>query len=264
MKKPVVISVLNHKGGVGKTTTTVNLGAGLALQGLKVLVIDLDVQANLTHQLIGDLGEKERSICEVMLDEAPLDSIIRPTGTEGLFIAPAGESLIELDINLFNMLGREHVLKNCLKNTKGIENFDVILIDNPPYVSLATVNSLVASDHYLVPVSCEYLPMLGIKYLHKTVSRVKKLNPELSPLGVALTMYDKRESIGQQVAALVREELAEQVFETVIRVNTKIKGSPTTRQTIFQYEDDPQGRGTIDYSALTREVMQRLHIGGEA
>lgn len=264
MKKPVIISVLNHKGGVGKTTTTVNLGAGLALKGLKVLLIDLDVQANLTHQLIGDLGDAERNVCEAMLDETPLDDIIRPTGTERLFIAPAGESLIELDINLFNMMGREQVLKNCIRATKAIESFDVVLIDNPPYVSLATVNSLVASHYYLVPVSCEYFPMLGIKYLNKSVGRVRKLNPSLAPLGVALTMYDQRESITSEVEELVREELADQVFNTVIRVNTKIKASPSTHQTIFQYENNPKGKSTEDYAALTKEVMNRLNLGGIA
>lgn len=261
-RKPLVVSVLNHKGGVGKTTTTANLGAGLALSGLKVLLIDLDVQANLTHQLIGDLPEGQQNICEALLDEKPLDEIIAETGTPGLFIAPAGESLIELDLNLFQKFGREYVLKNSIEQTKVISSFDVVLIDNPPYVSLATVNSLAASDYYLVPVSCEYLPMLGIKYLQKTIGRVQKVNPKLRPLGVALTMYDKRESIARSVAELVREELAEQVFETMIRVNTKIKGSPSTRQTIFQFENDPEGRGTEDYTALTKEVIHRLNISG--
>lgn len=263
-KLPIVISVLNHKGGVGKTTTTANLGAGLARQGQKVLLIDLDVQANLTHQMIGDLPEGQQNICEALLEEKPLEAIIQPTGTKNLFIAPAGESLIELDLNLFNKFGREYVLRNSIQQTKGIESFDVVLIDNPPYISLATVNSLAASNYYLVPVSCEYLPMLGIKYLNKTILRVKKVNPDLKQLGVALTMYDKRESIGQNVAELVREELADQVFETMIRVNTKIKGSPSVRQTIFEYENDPAGRGTTDYTALTKEVMQRLRIGKEA
>lgn len=261
-KKPLIVSVLNHKGGVGKTTTTANLGAALALQGKKVLLIDLDVQANLTHQMIGDLVENEPNICEAILEEKPLDGIIRPTTTQGLFIAPAGESLIELDLNLMSRFGREYFLRNSIQQTSGISSFDIILIDNPPYISLATVNSLSASDYYLVPVSCEYLPMLGIKYLHKTVARVQKLNPSLKPLGVALTMYDRRESIAQNVVELLREELAEQVFATMIRINTKIKGSPTLRQTIFQYENDPEGRGTTDYSALAREVMARLHIEG--
>lgn len=258
LRGPAVISVLNHKGGVGKTTTTLNLGAGLTLKGKKVLLIDLDVQANLTHSLMGDLGEKEKSLCEAMIAEAPFDDIIRPTTTENLYLVPAGESLIELDINLASMMGREQILRQCLKETKAIKSFDVILIDNPPYISLATINSLVASDYYLVPVSCEYLPMVGLKWLQKTVQRVKKLNPNLKPLGVALTMYDRREGITQNVEELIREELADQVFETKIRINTKHKATGAARQTIFQYEDDPKGKGTADFLSLSSEVISRL------
>jgi len=258
MKSPIVISVLNHKGGVGKTTTTVNLGAGLAMKGKKVLLIDLDVQANLTHSLIGDIPHDQRSLCEALIEETPFNDIIQNTHVENLYLVPAGESLIELDINLTTMMGREYALQQCLKQTKGIEKFDVVLIDNPPYISLATVNSLVASDYYLVPVSCEYLPMVGLKWLHKTVSRVKKLNPNLKPLGVALTMYDKRQSITQSVEDLIREELTDQVFKTVIRVNTKHKATPSVRKTIFEYENDPRGKGSEDYMGLTEEVLTRL------
>lgn len=258
MKKPVIISVLNHKGGVGKTTTTMNLGAGLARRGKKVLVLDMDVQANLTHSLIGDLGEHEKSLSEAMIAEEPFNGIIKPTSTENLYIIPAGESMVELDVNLTTMMGREQILKQCLSATKGIESFDVVLIDNPPYISLASINSLVASDFYLVPVSCEYLPMVGLKYLQRTVQRVKKLNPNLKPLGVALTMYDRREGITQAVEDLIREELAEQVFETKIRINTKHKSTAASRQTIFEFENDPKGRGTEDYMGLTDEVLGRL------
>ena len=256
-KFPVVISVLNHKGGVGKTTTTANLGAGLARSGLKVLLIDLDVQANLTHQLIVDLPEGQENICEVLLEERPLDRIIAETGTPGLFIAPAGESLIELDLNLFQKFGREYVLKNSIEQTTGISSFDVVLIDNPPYISLATVNSLTASDFYLVPVSCEYLPMLGIKYLQKTVARLQKVNPKLKPLGVAMTMYDKRESIAQSVAELVREELADQVFDWIVIDKDLIhsammsKGSSTLDTTPAAYE--------IALSLLEDLIVKQFH-----
>ena len=258
MKKPIVISVINQKGGVGKTTTTVNLGAGLAIKGKKVLVIDMDIQANLTHSLIGDIPEHADSVCEVLLSESPFDDIIKETTTKNLFIAPAGESLIELDINLANKMGREHILEQCLKATKCIKSFDIILIDNPPYVSLSTVNSLVASDFYIVPLSCEYLPMLGLKWLNKTVEKVLKLNPKLKSLGVALTMYDKREGITTSVEELVREELEDLVFKTKIRINTKHKSAPTSKQTIFQYEASKEGKGTIDYMGLTEEVLGRL------
>lgn len=258
-KRPVIISILNHKGGVAKTTTCLNLGAALAMRGKKVLEIDLDVQANLTHSLIGDLSEGEDSLCEALISESPFDKIIRPTSTENLFLIPAGESLIELDINLASMMGREQILKQCLQMTKGIENFDIILIDNPPYISLATVNSLVASDYYLVPVSCEYLPMVGLKWLQRTVQRVKKLNPNLKALGVAITMYDMRQGITKDVEELIREEMADQVFASKIRINTKFKATGAVKQTIFQYENDPKGKGTEDYFSLGAEVLERLN-----
>ena len=255
-KLPKIISILNQKGGVGKTTTSLNLGAGLAMSGLKVLLIDLDVQCNLTHMSIGDLGEGDRSICEAMLEEKGLDNVIRETSTKGLYIAPAGESLIALEINLANMIGRENVLSHSLKLTKGLRQFDVVIIDNPPFVSLTTLNSLVASDFYLVPLSCEYLPMLGLKWLNRTVEKVKKLNPRLAPIGVALTMYDQRQAITKSVEELVREELGDLVFETRIRISTKHKTAPTVQKTIFQY--DPKGKGSVDYMGLTNEVIRRL------
>ena len=259
--KPYIISVLNQKGGVGKTTTTLNLGAGLAMNGFQVLLLDLDVQANLTHATIGDVEEKQRTICEALIEETGIDDIIHPTGTPNLFVAPAGESLVELDIQLFGKMGREQILKSCLQKTKSLKNWDFILIDNPPYISVTTVNSLVASTHYLVPVSCEYLPMLGIKWLNKTIQKVQvRLNPGLSAIGVALTMHDPRIGITKTVEELLREELEGLVFDSVIRVNSKQKVAPSTRQTIFQFENNKKGRGTLDYMGLAREVMARLEV----
>jgi chromosome partitioning protein len=258
-----IISVLNAKGGVGKTTTTISVGACLAQKGFKILVLDLDLQANLTHSLIGDLSNTQASIAEVMANEVGLDEIIQETPTPNLFIAPAGETLIGLDISLANTLGREQVLKNCFSLTKSLNEYDAVFIDNPPYISLATVNSLVASSHYLIPVSCEYLPMIGIKLLSENIEKIKrKLNPDLDLLGVALTMYDKREAITSQVETVIREQMLDKVFTTQIRINTKFKSTPIERQTIFQYEEDAKGRGTEDYQNLTEEVILRLKKQG--
>jgi chromosome partitioning protein len=260
---PPILSILNAKGGVGKTTTTINVGAALAQSGFKVLLVDLDLQANMTHSLIGDLPTSEPSIAEVMINEVGLDEIIRETSTPSLFIAPAGETLIGLDISLASAMGREQVLKNCFKLTKRLSSFDIVLIDNPPYISLATVNSLVASTHYLIPVSCEYLPMIGIKLLNENIEKIqKKLNPDLELAGVALTMYDTRESITKQVETIIREQLAGKVFQTPIRINTKYKSTPIERQTIFQYEGDKEGRGSEDYNHLTEELVSRLRGQG--
>lgn len=261
---PIVISILNAKGGVGKTTTTVNLGAGLARRGYKVLVIDIDLQANLTHSLLGGALETDQpSIAEALLYATGLESMIRETTTENLYIVPAGETLMNVDIKLTNVMGREKVLKKCIRKTKGIEQFDIILIDNPPYMSLATLNSLVASTHYLIPVSCEYLPMVGVKLLNENIAEIQEeLNPGLHLLGVLLTMFDKREGITTQVEQILREDLAEAVFTTTIRINTKFKSAPVARQTIFQYEKGSEGKGSDDYEAATSEVIERLITEG--
>ena len=260
-KAPKIISVINQKGGVGKTTTTLNLGAGLAIKGLKVLIIDLDIQCNLTHCTIGDLAEGEPSIYEALIEKTGFDDAIRPTSTKNLFIVPAGESLVHLEMNLANVMDRPRVLSRSIKKTQALNEFDLVLIDNPPFMSLTTLNSLVASDYYLVPLSCEYLPMIGLKWLEKSIAEIRdELNPTLKPIGVALTMFDPRQAITKSVEQLVRDELADLVFDTKIRVNTKAKAAPIAHQTIFQLEGSKSGKGTEDYMALTSEVIRRLGL----
>jgi chromosome partitioning protein len=264
-RKPLVISIINAKGGVGKTTTTVNLGAGLALRGYKVLLIDIDLQANLTHSLIGDISPGVRNIAEALVEETGLDGLITATATPNLFLVPAGESLTGIDLDLSGKTARESILKHCIQDTRAIKDFDIVLIDNPPYFSLATLNSLVASTHYLVPLSCEYLPMVGVRVLEDKIQQVKKkLNNSLQLLGILLTMYDKREGITRDIAEVVREEFAKDVFSTVIRINTKYKAIPIDQQTIFQYEDaeKKQKKGSEDYESLTDEVVSRLEADG--
>lgn len=261
IKQPI-ISVLNQKGGVGKTTTVVNLGAGLAMRGFKVLVIDLDLQGNLTHSLLGDLDAEAPSIAEAMIYELPLDDIIKPTSTENLFLAPAGQTMVGLDLSLAGVMGREQVLKNCLRKTKGIDQFDVILLDNPPYFSLVSINSLVASTHYFIPVSCQFLPMKGIQLLNENIEKVRaKLNPDLNLLGVAITMYDMRQSITGQVESILREDMQDHILNTRIRINTKFISTPIQQQTIFQFEQS-EGKGSDDYEAMTQEVIDRLQAQG--
>lgn len=256
---PLIISVINHKGGVGKTTTTLNLGAGLALKGKNVLLIDLDSQTNLTHSLLGTIPVGEISLCEAMLDEKGFEEIIKPTSTPRLSIVPASASLVILDVHLAGKVGRDFILSRCLKNTHGIEKFDFILIDTPPAVSLSSINALVASNFYITPVSCEYLPMTALKQLEKTIQEVKKINPHLVPLGTVLTMYDKREAVTTSVEEIIREEQQNLVFKTQIRVNTKFKSAPAMRQSIFEVEDKKPGKGSEDYFSLTAEVIARLN-----
>ena len=214
--RPIIISLLNAKGGVGKTTSTVNLGAGLARRGYKVLLLDIDLQANLTHSLIGDVQPGVRNIAEALVEETSFDGLITSTATPNLFIVPAGESLTGIDLDLSGKTAREAILKHCISDTRAIKDFDVLLIDNPPYFSLATLNSLVASDFYIVPVSCEYLPMVGIRLLEEKIQQVKKkLNPSLDLLGVLLTMYDKRESITKEIDSVIRDSVGEKVLSLI-------------------------------------------------
>lgn len=253
-----VIAVTNQKGGVGKTTTAINLGAGLARMGKKVLIVDLDAQCNATIVLNGRLKEEDRGICEVLLEEGDLTEIICSTTSENLFIAPAGESLANADLNLAPMIGREQFLKNTLIGASK-QGFDFTLIDTGPYLGLLTINALVASDFVLVPVSCEYLPLLGLRFLLETVEKVqKKLHRKLKILGFVLTMYDRREKITFTVEESLREKFGDLVLNSIVRVNTKHKQAPSKSQTIFQFENRVTGKGTQDFIALTDEVVNRI------
>jgi chromosome partitioning protein len=251
------IAIANQKGGVGKTTTAVNLGAGLARLGHKTLVIDLDIQCNTTHVLYRELREDEEGMCEVILDEKPLDGIIQPTTTPNLYVAPAGESLAHADLNLAAMMGRDSILRTCL-NSELVNGFDYVVLDTSPYLGLLTINALVASDHIVIPVSCEFLPLLGIKWLLRTIAQVKtKLHPNLEILGYILTMYDRREGITRDVEDILRDQFGDLVFDARIRVNTKHKAAPSEHKTIFEYEGG-SGRGSQDYDRFTEEFLQRL------
>jgi chromosome partitioning protein len=255
------IAIANQKGGVGKTTVAVNLGAGLARQGKKVLLVDLDSQANATQVLHRQMEEDEPSVCEVLLDEGDLREIIVPTSTGNLFVAPAGESLANADLNLAAMMGREQFLRAALRPLA--DEYDFVLIDNGPYLGLLTVNALVAADFLVVPVSCEFLPLLGLKFLLQTVGKVQaKLHPELAILGYVITMYDRRESITFQVEKTLEDKFGAAMFETRIRINTKQKGAPSRAQTIFEYENSLSGKGSVDFDALTQEVLTRIERGG--
>lgn len=255
------IAIANQKGGVGKTTVAVNLGAGLARRGRKVLVIDLDAQGNATHVLHRGLTEDEPGMCEILLDEGDLMSIIVPTSVENLHLAPAGESLANADLNLASMMGRELFLTNLIAPLKD-QGFDFVLIDNGPYLGLLTINALVASDYVIVPVSCEFLPLLGLKFLLETIEKVRsKLRRNLEILGYVITMYDRRESITFKVENTLLDRFGDGVFNTRIRINTKQKVAPSRSQTIYEFEASENGKGTVDFESLTQEVIARVEGG---
>lgn len=264
MRTPPIISVVNHKGGCLKTTITANLGAALARAGKRVLVVDLDAQQNLTQSLIGpvEIIAGTATLNDALFDESALDNLIRPTSQKGLDIVPCQEDFAGADLGLVSATGREHILHHCLQHTQRREDYDFILLDNPPSISLVVVNALVASDFFLVPCSAEYLPMVGLTLLGDSVGRLAKVAPDLRPLGVVLTLYAKSERICRQVDTLLKRDLGDMLFETKIRVNTKAKSAPGVRKNIFEYEADKQGRGTLDFTALADEFLRRLALLG--
>lgn len=257
-----VISILNHKGGVLKTTVTANLGAGLARAGKKVLLVDLDAQCNLTQVLLGwiDYQEGVRTLYDALVEETGLDHLIQKSSTTGLDIIPCQEDFAGADISLVSAVGRESILKSCLSQTTRLQEYDIVLLDNPPSVSLVVMNSLVASDYFFVPCSAEFLPMTGLRLLGDSISKMSKVAPNLKPLGVVLTMFNNSERICRQIEAQLRKELGDQIFRAKIRTNTKAKSAPSLRKTIFEYEDSPQGRGTEDFASLTAEFLERLTL----
>jgi chromosome partitioning protein len=250
------ICIANQKGGVGKTTTAVNLAAGLALRGKQVLLVDLDIQGSATATLGVRLSEADLSVADCLISERPLEHIIRETSTPGLLLAPAGEALATADIHLTNAMAREQVLRRVLATAA--EKVDHVVIDTAPYLGLLTINALTASEHVLVPVSCEYLPLLGLKMFEETLARIRtRLGAPCEVLGYLLTLYDRRERITTEVEAILRRKFGEQIFPQPIRINTRHKAAPSHKKTIFDFESK-KGRGRSDYESLVDEVLRRL------
>jgi chromosome partitioning protein len=262
MRKPIIVSIVNHKGGCLKTTVTVNLGAALARAGKKVLLIDLDAQQNLTSSVLGPQEPREGvpTLYDCICDELGLDHLIAETTTAGLDVIPCTEDFMGADLTLVSAVGRESMFSACLRSTKRLADYDIVLMDNSPSISLVVMNSLVASDYFLVPCSAEYLPMLGLGLLGSSIGRITKLAPQLQSIGVVLTMYSRNERICRTVESTLRKELGGTLFESKVRVNTKAKSAPSVRQTIFEYERSKTGRGTEDFTAIAEEFLSRLAV----
>jgi chromosome partitioning protein len=248
-----IVSLANQKGGVGKTTTAINLGASVAACERKVLLVDLDPQANATSGL-GFAKTEERSMYPVLVEGMDIREIVRPTELATLSIAPSSVDLVGAEIELGNVEDREFRLRNALTSVGA--DYDYILIDSPPSLGLLTINGLTAADSVLVPMQCEYFALEGISQLLTTVDRVRDaLNPTLEIEGIVLTMYDDRVNLARQVAEEVRQHFGEKVYATVVPRNVRLGEAPSFGKPIILY--DIRSRGSEAYVSLAKEFIQR-------
>jgi len=253
MTLPRVISIANQKGGVGKTTTAVNLGAALAEMGYRVLVLDLDPQGNATTGLGISHRNVEGSIYDVIMNDTPLDDCVEPTSVKNLFVCPATIDLAGAEIELVPAFSRELKLKRALQGAR--DDYDFTLIDCPPSLGLLTVNGLAASDDVLVPIQCEYYALEGLGQLLRNVALVKSnLNPELDVRGIVLTMYDARTRLAVQVEREVREHFGPKVYRTVVPRTVRISEAPSFGEPIIVF--DATSRGAVAYRELAKEVSR--------
>ncbi|WP_350455288.1 ParA family protein [Slackia heliotrinireducens] len=261
-KKPVkhaigttkIIAILNQKGGVGKSTTAINLSAALGELGKQVLLVDLDPQGNATSGLGIDKGQLEACIYDVIVSERPITDVIIPDVCDGLDIVPSTINLAGAEVELVSMMAREVRLKEAIGEMRG--KYDYIFIDCPPSLGLLTVNALVAADKLLIPIQCEFYALEGVTKLLDSMKRVKNyLNPSLDIFGVLLTMSDRRTTLSKQVASEVRNYFPKTVFEVEIPRTVKISEAPSYGMPITQY--DPNGKGALAYKTLAQEVIRR-------
>jgi len=246
------VAVANQKGGVGKSTTAINLGAYLAVEGKKVLVVDLDPQSNATSGLgIGPYLDGQQ-IYDVLVGEVSIKEIIVPTTMDGLDIAPSSLRLAGAEVELVSEISRESRLKKSLEAVTG--EYDIILIDCPPSLGLLTVNALAAADEVIIPIQCEYYALEGLVLLLRTIEKIKVyLNPDLRIGGILLTMHDARTNISRQVMEEVRRQYPKETFQTVIPRNVRLSEAPSYGKPISQY--DPRSRGAAAYHELAKEVI---------
>lgn len=248
---PRVIAIANQKGGVGKTTTTVNLSAALAELDRRVLVVDLDPQGNATTGLGVNSRTLDSSIYDVLLNDVPLEDCIEPTSVLNLFLAPASLDLAGAEIELVSVMSRETRLRRALAEV--IDDYDYIFIDCPPSLGLLTVNALTAAREVLVPIQCEYYALEGLGQLMRNIDLVQRnLNPQLELSMIVLVMYDGRTKLGEQVATEVREHFGERVCRNYIPRNVRLSEAPSYGQPITMY--DSSSSGSVAYRELAREV----------
>ena len=257
-----IIAITNQKGGVGKTTTAINLGAALAVSDVKVLLIDADPQGNSTSGLGVQKTPGLATIYDVLVDGKDMAQAICPTSMEGLEILPADKNLIGVNLQLVNEDARESILRQRLQTIR--DKYDFILIDCPPALDLLTLNALIAADSVLIPIQCEFFALEGVSELMDTIERIREsFSHPLKTEGILLTMYDDRTNLTRQVAADLREFFGEDVFKTVIPRNVRLAEAPSHGKSILAY--DPGSRGAEAYIQLAKEVLtneQTRHAQG--
>jgi chromosome partitioning protein len=248
----MILAIANQKGGVGKTTTAINLGAGLGALERRVLLVDCDPQGNATRGL-GAKAEPPH-LYHALVGEVPVSAAIRPSGFPNLDLVPTQRDLVGIEVELVGEDGWEQRLKNVLAEIA--DRYDTILLDCPPSLGHLTVNALVAADGVLVPLQCEYFALEGISELLATVERVQgSLNPRLQIAGILLTMYDDRTNLSKDVAQEIRSHFADKVYEAVVPRNIRLAEAPSHGLPIFQY--DIKSRGAEAYLAVAREILRR-------
>ena len=249
-----IIAVANQKGGVGKTTTAINLSSCLAEKGKKVLAVDMDPQGNMTSGLGVDKNSVENTIYDLIIGESCIDEVLRKDIMKNLDIIPANIDLSAAEIELIDVEDKEYIVRNVIKDIK--DNYDYIIIDCPPSLSMLTINAMTTATSVLVPIQCEYYALEGLSQLIHTVDLVRdRLNPELEIEGVVFTMYDARTNLSLQVVENVKDNLHQNIYKTIIPRNIRLAEAPSYGVPINEY--DPKSAGSESYMRLAEEVINR-------
>ena len=252
----MIVAITNQKGGVGKTTTAINLAAALAMKGLRTLLVDLDPQANSSMSFV-DVHALERSVYDALVDAAVRfeDVIVPADKTQSLAVAPANIALAKLEAKLLGELDGHFRLKDNLETVK--DRYDYVVIDTPPTLGLITVNALVAASHVIIPIQSSYFALEGTDDLLETIDKVKaRANPALQILGAVITLYDKRTLLAQDIQNEIRKVFGNKIFKTVISKSVRLEESPAYRESIFTFA--PRSSGAYEYYKLSEEVLSRV------